>query len=98
MKQQGNSCPSPKAAYMALALFGFCAVVGLGLTGEVQACQLALSQSFAPADRVRTGGYDAIRVGRGASDNKKCPRSNDGCDKQPWCPPDATVCPRPLPQ
>ncbi len=91
--KQHNSCLSPKVAGMALALFGLCAVLGLGSMGEAQAGQQALFQSFAPADRVGTGDY-AIRVNRGTTE-RKCPRGTDGCDKQPSCPPDATVCPKP---
>ena len=34
MKQQRNSCLSPNVACMALALFGFCCLLGLGLTDE----------------------------------------------------------------
>lgn len=88
-----TACLSPKVAGLALALFGFCAVSGLGSIGEVQAGQQALSQSFAWADRAGTGDY-AIRVNRGTTE-RKCPRGTDGCDKQPSCPPDATVCPKP---
>jgi hypothetical protein len=92
--KQHTSCLSPKVAGLALALFGFCAVLGLGSIGEAQAGQQALSQSFAAADRVGTGGYDAIRVGRGSQD-QKCTRGSNDCTKQPPCPPDATVCPKP---
>ena len=94
MKQQRNSCLSPNVACMALALFGFCAVLGLGLTGEVQASPLALSQSIAAADRGARRDYDATRVSRSPGE-KKCPRGPNGCDKQPPCPPDVTVCPKP---
>ena len=94
MKQQRNSCLSPNVACMALALFGFCAVLGLGLTGEVQASPLALSQSIAAANRGGTGGYDAIRINRG-NQERKCSRGPNSCDKQPPCPPDVIVCPKP---
>ena len=94
MKQQRNSCLSPNVACMALALFGFCGLLGLGLTDETQASPLALSQSIATANLGGTGGYDAIRINRG-SQERKCPRGPNGCDKQPPCPPDVTVCPKP---
>ena len=92
--KQHTSCLSPKIAGLALALFGFCAVSGLGSIGEVQAGQQALSQSFAWADRAGTGDYATTRVSRSPGE-KQCPRSADGCDKRPPCPPDATVCPKP---
>ena len=88
--KQHNSCLSPKVAGMALALFGLCAVLGLGSIGEAQAGQQALFQSFAPADRVGTGDY-AIRVNRGTTD-RKCPRSADGCEKPQSCKPGTLVC------
>ena len=94
MKQKRNSCFPSKVACMALALFGFCVVLGLGLTDESQASRFVLSQSFASADRVSAGDYDAIRVTRG-SQERKCPRGPNSCDKQPPCPPDVTVCPKP---
>lgn len=103
MKQQRNSCFPSKVAGMALALIGLCGLLGLGLTGEAQASPLALSQAFAPAacmatgDGCRTGGtggYDAIRINRG-SQERKCPRGPNDCDKQPPCPPDVAVCPKP---
>ena len=93
MKQQRNSSLSQKVACMALALFGFCAVLGMGLTDEAQASRQAVSQSFAPVDRVGRGDFDATRVSRSPGE-KKCPRSVNGCDKQPPCPPDVTVCPK----
>ena len=92
--KQHTSCLSPKIAGLALALFGFFAVLGLGSMGEAQAGQQALFQSFAQADRVGTGDYATTRVSRSPGD-KKCPRSADGCDTKPSCPPDATVCPKP---
>ena len=91
MKQQRSSPLSLKVAGLALALFGLSAIVGLGSIGEAQAGQQALSQSFAPADRA--GAHAATRVSRSPGE-KKCPRSSDGCDKRPPCPPDATVCPK----
>ena len=91
MKQQRSSPLPPKVAGLALALFGLSAIVGLGSIGEAQAGQQALSQSFAPADRA--GAHAATRVSRSPGE-KKCPRSSDGCDKRPPCPPDATVCPK----
>jgi hypothetical protein len=93
MKQHTCS-PSLNVAGIALALFGLCAVLGLGSMGEAQAGQQALFQSFAQADRVGTGDYVTTRVSRSPGD-KKCPRSADGCDTKPSCPPDATVCPKP---
>ena len=92
--KQHTSYFSPKVAGLALALFGLSSVLGLGSIGEAQAGQQALSQSFAPADRVGTGDYATTRVSRSPGE-KKCPRSSDGCDKQPSCPPQATVCPKP---
>jgi len=89
MKQHTCS-PSLKVAGMALALFGLCAVLGLGSMGEAQAGQQALFQSFSPADRVGTGDY-AIRVNRGTTD-RKCPRSADGCEKPQSCKPGTLVC------
>ena len=80
MKQQRNSCFFSKAACLALALSGLGCFLGLGFTGGAQASPLALSQSIASADRVGAGDYATIRVGRGISDSKKCPRSNDGCE------------------
>jgi len=90
MKQR-TSCLSPKVAGIALALFGLCAVLGLGSIGETQAGQPTLSQSFAQADRAGTGDYDAIRVNRGTKE-RKCPRSVDGCEKIPSCKPGTLVC------
>jgi hypothetical protein len=87
---QHNSCFPPKVAGMALALFGLSAVLGWGSIGEVQAGQQALFQSFAPADRVGTGDF-AVRVNRGTPE-RKCPRSNDGCEKPPSCKPGVLVC------
>jgi hypothetical protein len=95
MKQYTSSV-SPKVAGITLALFGLCAVLGLGSIGEAQAGQPTLSQSFSPfaqADRVGTRGYAATRVNRSPGE-RKCPRSSNGCDKQPSCPPEATVCPK----
>jgi len=92
--KQHNSCLSPRIAGMALALLGLSVVLGLGSIGEAQAGQQALSQSFAPADRVGTGDYATTRVSRSPGE-KKCPRSSDGCNKPPSCPPEATVCPKP---
>jgi hypothetical protein len=78
--KQHTFCLSPKVAGMALAFFGFSAVLGLGSIGEAQAGQQALSQSFAQADRVGTGD-SAIRVSRGAKE-RKCSRSlNNSCAK-----------------
>ena len=92
MKQQRNSCFSPKVACMALALCGIGCFLGMGLTGEAQASPLALSQSIA-ADRAGAGGYAVTRINRSPGE-KKCPRSADGCERPPVCPPDATVCPK----
>jgi hypothetical protein len=89
MKQQRSYSLSPKVAGLALALFGFGSF--MGLTGEVQASQPALSQlSIASADRVGTGDY-ATRINRGTPE-RKCPRSNDGCEKPPSCKPGVLVC------
>ena len=80
MKRHTSSL-SPKVAGLALALFGFSAILGLGSYGEAKASQQALSQSFAPADRIGTGDYAATRVNRGTKE-RKCPRSsNNGCQK-----------------
>ena len=89
--KQHNSCLSPKVAGLALALFGLSAIVGVGSIGEAQAGQQALSKSFAPADRA--GAYAATRVSRSPGE-KKCPRSSDGCDRNPppVCKPNAPVC------
>jgi len=93
MKQQRSSPLSPKVAGLALALFGFGSF--LGVTGEVQASPPALSQSsIAQADRAGAGDYSAILAKRSPGESK-CPRSADGCDKRPSCPPEATVCPKP---
>ena len=103
MKHRRNSCLISKVAGMMLALLGLCGLLGLGWAGEAQASPLALPQTFAPAACVAagdgcrtegTGGYDAIRVNRGIPE-RKCPRSPNGCDKNPPCPTDATVCPKP---
>ena len=90
MKSQHNSTLSSKAAGLTLALLGFGSF--LGLTGEVQASPLALAQSIA-ADRAGARDYAGTRVNRSPGE-KKCPRSSDGCEKPPVCPPDATVCPK----
>ncbi len=92
--KQHTSCLSPKVAGIALALFGISAIVGLASIGEIQAGQQALSQSFTSVDRVGTGDYATTRVSRSPGE-KKCSRGSNGCDKQPSCPPDATVCPKP---
>jgi len=94
--KQHTSYLFPKVAGLALALFGISAVLSLGSMGEAraQAGQQALSQSFLPADRVGTGDYQAIFAKRSPGESK-CPRSADGCDKRPSCPPEATVCPKP---
>ena len=92
MKQQRNSCFSSTAACMALALCGLGGFLGMGSTGEAQASLPALSQSIA-ADRAGAGDYAATLVNR-ATRERKCPRSSDGCEKPPVCPPDATVCPK----
>jgi hypothetical protein len=92
--KQHNSCLTPKVAGLALALFGLSAIVGLGSIGEAQAGLQAPSQFFAPADRVGAGDSPAILAKRSPGESK-CPRSSDGCDKRPPCPPEATVCPRP---
>ncbi len=90
--KQHTFCLSPKVAGMALALCGLGGFLGLGSTGEVQASPLALAQSIA-ADRASSGDYAVTRVNRSPGE-KKCPRSADGCEKPPVCPPDATVCPK----
>jgi hypothetical protein len=92
--KQHTSSHSPKVAGIALALFGLSAILGLGPIGEAQAGQPALSQSFVTVDRAGTGGYQAILAKRSPGESK-CPRSADGCDKRPICPPEATVCPKP---
>jgi hypothetical protein len=92
MKQQRSSPLSPKVAGVALALFGLCAVLGLGSIGEVQAGQQALSQSFVMVDRAGTGDYAATFVNRGTRD-RKCTRSiNNDCEKPPSCKPGILVC------
>jgi len=79
MKRHTSSL-SPKVAGLALALFGFSAILGLGSYGEAKAAHPALSQSFA-MDRAGTGNYAATHVSRGTND-RKCPRSsNNGCQK-----------------
>ena len=87
--KQHTSCLFPKVAGSALALFGFCAILGLGSIGEAQAGPLVLSQSIESADRA--GAYTAIRVNRGTTD-RKCPRSADGCEKPQSCKPGILVC------
>lgn len=87
--KQHTVCLSPKVAGMALALFGLCAVLGLGSMGEAQAGPLVLSQSIESADRA--GAHAAIRVNRGTTD-RKCPRSTDGCEKPQSCKPGTLVC------
>ena len=77
MKQR-TSRLSLKVAGIGLAILGFCTV--LGSIGDVRASQPALSKSIVSVDRVSTGDYATIRVGRGIPDTKKCPRSNDGCE------------------
>jgi hypothetical protein len=87
-----TSCLSPKVAGLALAFFGFSAVLGLGSIGEAQVGQQALSQSFVMVDRAGTGDYAATVVKRGTND-RKCPRStNNNCEKPPSCKPGILVC------
>lgn len=88
--KQHTSSHSPKVAGIALALFGLSAIFGLGSIGQAQAGQPALSQSFVTVDRVDTGDY-AVRVNRGTQE-RKCPRSADGCEKPQSCKPGTLVC------
>jgi hypothetical protein len=81
MKQQRSSLLSLKVAGLALALFGLSAVPGLGSIGGAQASPLSLTQSISSSVRVGAGDHAVILVGRGKNDSKRCPRSNDGCEK-----------------
>jgi hypothetical protein len=90
--KQHTSCLSPKVAGMALAFFGFSAILGLGSIGEAQAGQPALFQSFVMVDRAGTGDYAATRVSRGSKDRKCSRSSNNNCEKPPSCKPGVLVC------